>query len=64
MRRVLVGEGLWVLKGVNDYGGKQVFNVVVIIELKGGKWWRDTRYYGEPFDAPQWRAPWVERMEP
>jgi hypothetical protein len=36
---------------------------VAIFELKNGKIWRDTRYYGEPFDAPQWRAALVERME-
>jgi len=49
---------------VNDYGEGQVFTVVVTFELRDGKIWRDTRYYGEPFEAPQWRAPWVERMEP
>ena len=64
VRRVLVGGGLWVLEGINDYGGGQVFNVVAIIELRDGKWWRDTRYYGEPFEAPEWRAPWVERTQP
>ena len=25
--------------------------------------WRDTRYYAEPFEAPEWRAHLVERME-
>lgn len=64
LRRVLVRGGLWILDGVNDYGGGQVFNVVVIMELRDGKIWRDTRYYAEPFEAPEWRAPWVERMEP
>jgi hypothetical protein len=36
---------------------------VLIVELKDGKWWRDTRYYAEPFEAPEWRAQWVESME-
>jgi hypothetical protein len=63
VRRVLVRDGLWVLEGVNDYGGEEVYNVVAIIELKDGKWWRDTRYYAEPFEAQEWRAQWVERME-
>ncbi len=22
---------------------------------------RDTRYYAEPFEAPEWRTQWVER---
>lgn len=63
LRRVLVREGLWVVEGVNDYGEGGVYNVVLIVELKDGKWWRDTRYYAEPFEAPEWRAPWVERMD-
>ncbi len=63
IRRVLVRDGLWVVEGVNDYGGRQINNVVLIIELRDGKWWRDTRYYAEPFEAPEWRAQWVERME-
>jgi len=64
IRRVLVREGLWVVEGVNDYGEGGKYNVVLIVELKDGKWWRDTRYYAEPFEAPEWRASWVERMEP
>jgi hypothetical protein len=62
LRRVLVRDGLWVVEGVNDHGGGQVFDVVLIVELKDGKMWRDRRYYGEPFGAPEWRAKWVERM--
>ena len=62
LRRVVVGEGLWIVEGVNDYGEGRVFTVVVIFELRDGKIWRDTRYYAEPFEAPEWRAQWVERM--
>src|SRR5215218_102727 len=63
LRRVLVRDGLWIVEGVNDYGGGQVFDVVLILELRDGKMWRDRRYYAEPFEAPEWRAEWVERME-
>ena len=63
IRRVLVREGLWIVEGLNDYGEGEAYNVVLIVELKDGKWWRDTRYYAEPFDAPQWRADLVERIE-
>jgi SnoaL-like protein len=64
LRRVLVRDGLWVVEGANDYGGGRVFTVVAIIELRDGKMLRDTRYYSEPFEAPQWRAQWVERIDP
>ena len=64
LRRVLVRDELWVVEGVIDYGGGQVFDVVLIIsELKDGKMWRDRWYFAEPFEAPKWRAQWVERME-
>ncbi len=62
LRRVLVRDDLWVAELVSDYGG-QVYDVALIIELRDGKMWRDTRYYAEPFEAPEWRAQWVERME-
>ena len=64
IRRVLVRDGLWVVESVIDYGGGQVFNGAAILELKDGKIWRDTRYFAEPFEAPEWRSRWVERMEP
>jgi hypothetical protein len=51
------------VEGVNDYGEGREYNVVLIVELKDGKWWRDTRYYAEPFETPRWGAPWVEQMD-
>ena len=64
VRRVLIRHGLWIVERVNDYGEGGLYNVVLIVELKDGKWWRDTRYYAEPFEPPQWRARWVERIDP
>ena len=64
LRRVLVREGLWVVEGVYDYGGgEQVLDVLMICELRDGKMWRDRWYFAEPFEAPEWRAEWVEQME-
>jgi hypothetical protein len=64
VRRVLVREGLWVVEGVIDYGDDgRVFDFVVISELKDGKMWRDRWYFAQPFEAPEWRSQWVERME-
>jgi hypothetical protein len=60
--RVRVRDGLWVKEGVNDYGDGVISNSVIIYELQDGKIWRDTRYYSQPFEAPRWRAQWVERM--
>ena len=63
IRRVLVRDRLWVVESVIDYGGGQVLDGVAVLELKDGKVWRDTRYFAEPFEAPEWRSQWVERME-
>jgi hypothetical protein len=63
LRRVMVREGLWVAEVLSDYGGQEV-HYVSIVELKDGKMWRDTRYYAEPLEAPEWHAQWFERMEP
>jgi hypothetical protein len=63
LRRVLVREGLWVVEGVLDYGGGREWDFVLILELRDGKVFRETRYYAEPFEASEERAEWFERME-
>jgi hypothetical protein len=63
IRRVLVRDGLWVVESVIDYGGGQVSHGAAILELRDGKVWRDTRYFAEPFEAPEWRGSLVEQME-
>ena len=63
LRRVIVREGLWVVEILSDYGGR-VYDVVLILELHEGKIYWDTRYYAEPFEAPEWRTRWVEPIEP
>ena len=61
--RVLVREGLWVVEGVLDYGGGREGDFVLILELRDGKVFRETRYYADPFEASESRAQWFERME-
>jgi hypothetical protein len=63
LRRVLVRQGLWVVEGVIDYGGGREVDFVLILELRDGKVFRETRYYAEPFEASEWREQWFERME-
>ena len=58
----LAGEGdAWVAELESDYGDERggVFNVCVILEFKEGKIARETRYYAEPFEAPEQRAQWT-----
>jgi hypothetical protein len=63
LRRVLVRERLWVVEGVLDYGGGREWDFVLILELRDGKVFRETRYYADPFEASEERAQWFERME-
>jgi ketosteroid isomerase-like protein len=59
VRRIIGTGEHWTVEADGDYGGT-TFHVVLIIELRDGKIARETRYYAEPFQAPQWRAHLVE----
>jgi hypothetical protein len=60
LRRVTGAGDLWVAEGTNDYGDGDLWHWVIVVELREGKILRETRYYGKPFEAPEWRAAWVE----
>jgi hypothetical protein len=60
VRRIIGSGDLFVMEAVSDYPGGGVFHVTDIVEFSGGKIVRETRYYAEPFDPPEWRAEWVE----
>jgi hypothetical protein len=62
LRRVVGSGDVWVIEMRSDYDGR-VYHAVGIVEFRGSKIVRETRYYADPFDAPEWRAEWVERME-
>jgi len=43
-------------------GERLVWHVAAFIELRDGKIVKETGIFGAPFEAPAWRAQWVERM--
>jgi ketosteroid isomerase-like protein len=56
----IVGAGdLWAIEMVFDYDGDR-FHVVVIHQWRDGLVLSETSYYAAPFQAPAWRAEWVE----
>jgi ketosteroid isomerase-like protein len=57
---VLSGD-LSVLKMTLEYDGNRIY-ACEIIDLEDGKIKRARAYFAEPFDAPDWRSQWVERM--
>jgi hypothetical protein len=56
----IIGSGdQWATEMVFDYDGDR-FHVVVIHQWRDGLVVRETSYYAAPFEAPAWRAKWVE----
>ena len=53
---------LAVIEGVIDYGNGVPVRYVGIAEFRDGKVQRMTEYFADPFEAPAWRAPFVEQM--
>ena len=43
------------------YRDGSVYLCVDLIELRDDLVYRETVYWAAPFEAPDWRAPWVER---
>ncbi len=63
-RRMLGGGDVFVVEGTIDYGDGIPVRYVGVGELRDGKVARMTEYFANPFEAPAWRADFVERMEP
>ncbi len=61
-RRTVAGGDLAVLEVELTYADGSVYHAVSIAEVREGKVMRQTEYFAEPFEAPQWRAQWVTRM--
>ena len=58
----VVGSGdFWWSEWRVTYPNDDVYLVVDLIELLDGLVHRETVYWAAPFEAPAWRAPWVER---
>ena len=56
----LFGSGeLWITEYTIVYVGRRSYTVS-IMEFKDGKVVHETQYFADPFDAPAWRAQWVE----
>ena len=62
LRRVVGCGRVWVAEADGRYG-EDHWQVVAIFELDAdGRIARETRYYPQPFDAPDWRGGSTERM--
>ena len=59
VRRIAGGGHFWVTEYVITYEGKRAYTVS-IMEFQDEKVVRETQYFADPFDAPAWRAQWVD----
>jgi len=65
LRRIVKPGQAWVAEGTIDYGDGTLVSLVSILETNAdGKVTRETDYFANPFEAPEWRRQWVEEMEP
>lgn len=61
----MAGAGeTWTAEWMNLYPGDREYFVIDVIQLKDGRVIRETTYWAEPFEAPQWRREWVESEPP
>ena len=51
----------WVAELILRFEGEDPHFVAAILEVHGGKVTREAMYIAEPWEAPVYRAPWVQR---
>ena len=59
IRRILGSDHLWITEYTINYQGHLAYTVS-IMEFRDGKVVHETQYFADPFEAPAWRAQWVE----
>ena len=62
LRRISGGGDLFVVEAIGQYESGTTY-LTSIVEFSNGKIVKQTDYWANPFEAPGWRAQWVERME-
>jgi len=60
IRRVFGSGDLWITEYSILYLGQRSCTVS-IMEFNNGRVVHETQYFADPFDAPAWRAQWVEQ---
>jgi ketosteroid isomerase-like protein len=62
IRRIVGRADFWVTEYIISYDGKPSYTVS-IMEFSEGKVFRETQYFGDPFDPWAGRANWVEPID-
>jgi ketosteroid isomerase-like protein len=57
----IVSEGDLVVSNVTVTDGKRTDQAITFTTIRDARIWRQVEYWPEPFEAPPWRAQWVEK---
>jgi ketosteroid isomerase-like protein len=61
-RGIRVSGDLAVGEAIAEYPDGSTWYLTLIFELRDGKVARETDYFSQAFEAPEWRAQWVEKV--
>ena len=62
--RVAGSGDAWWVEGKARYPDGSMWHLVSMYRLRDGRIHHEITYWAEPFEAPAWRAGWVEPIEP
>ena len=57
----IVAEGDTVVTDVTATDGKIIGRAITFSTIRDQKIWKQIEFWPDPFEAPQWRAQWVEK---
>lgn len=58
----IIAEGDMVVTNVSVSDELRNDRAITFSTIRGGRIWMQAEYWPEPFEAPAWRAEWVERF--
>ena len=58
----IMAEGDMVVTDVSVTDGVRHDRVITFSTVRDGQIWRQVEFWPEPFEAPEWRRAWVERI--
>jgi limonene-1,2-epoxide hydrolase len=59
----ILAEGDVVVTDVNVTDGKIVGRVITFSTIRDEKIWKQVEFWPDPFEAPEWRAKWIQKIE-
>jgi limonene-1,2-epoxide hydrolase len=57
----IIADGELVVTDVTVTDGSRTDRAITFSTIRDGKIWRQVEFWPEPFEAPEWRAQWVEK---